>query len=102
MNTLQGRVALVTGSSRGIGAAIAVAFHPARAPVAVHGRDKDAVITAGRHPGGRMAAQHRRQPPGHVPDPEELPAWHEGPRSWCHRHHGFLGGPPARWPRADP
>jgi NAD(P)-dependent dehydrogenase (short-subunit alcohol dehydrogenase family) len=26
MNTLQGRVALVTGSSRGIGAAIAVAF----------------------------------------------------------------------------
>lgn len=45
MNTLQGRVALVTGSSRGIGAAIAVALARHGAAVAVHGRDKDAVTT---------------------------------------------------------
>jgi 3-oxoacyl-[acyl-carrier protein] reductase len=45
MNTLQGRVALVTGSSRGIGAAIAVALARHGAAVAVHGRDKDTVTT---------------------------------------------------------
>jgi 3-oxoacyl-[acyl-carrier protein] reductase len=43
MNTLNGQVALVTGSSRGIGAAIAAAFARHGAAVAVHGRDKDAV-----------------------------------------------------------
>jgi 3-oxoacyl-[acyl-carrier protein] reductase len=43
VNTLGGRVALVTGSSRGIGAAIAthLAAHGAR--VVVHGRDTDAL-----------------------------------------------------------
>ena len=43
MNTLNSQVALVTGSSRGIGAAIAAAFARHGAAVAVHGRDKDAV-----------------------------------------------------------
>jgi 3-oxoacyl-[acyl-carrier protein] reductase len=43
MNALSGQVALVTGSSRGIGAAIAAAFARHGAAVAVHGRDKDAV-----------------------------------------------------------
>jgi 3-oxoacyl-[acyl-carrier protein] reductase len=56
MNTLQGRVALVTGSSRGIGAAIAVALARQGAAIAVHGRDKDAVttvVTGIRDDGGR-------------------------------------------------
>jgi 3-oxoacyl-[acyl-carrier protein] reductase len=42
-NRLEGRVALVTGSSRGIGAAIALLFAAEGAIVAVHGRDKAAV-----------------------------------------------------------
>jgi 3-oxoacyl-[acyl-carrier protein] reductase len=40
---LQGRIALVTGSSRGIGAAIARLFAARGATVIVHGRDADAV-----------------------------------------------------------
>jgi len=43
MRTLDNRVALITGSSRGIGAAIATEFARAGAAVAVHGRDTDAV-----------------------------------------------------------
>jgi 3-oxoacyl-[acyl-carrier protein] reductase len=43
MKPLQDRVAVVTGSSRGIGAAIAVRFAEAGARVVVHGRDADAL-----------------------------------------------------------
>jgi 3-oxoacyl-[acyl-carrier protein] reductase len=43
MSALAGRTALVTGSSRGIGAQIAHVFAAAGARVAVHGRDQDAL-----------------------------------------------------------
>jgi 3-oxoacyl-[acyl-carrier protein] reductase len=43
MSDLSGRTALVTGSSRGIGATIARVFAASGASVAVHGRDSDAV-----------------------------------------------------------
>jgi 3-oxoacyl-[acyl-carrier protein] reductase len=42
MSDLDGVVALVTGSSRGIGAATARLFAAAGAAVAVHGRDRQA------------------------------------------------------------
>jgi 3-oxoacyl-[acyl-carrier protein] reductase len=59
MTTLNGQVALVTGSSRGIGAAIAAAFARHGAAVATHGRDKDAVtavVSGIRDRGGNAIA----------------------------------------------
>jgi 3-oxoacyl-[acyl-carrier protein] reductase len=48
MQRLKNRVALVTGSSRGIGAAIARLFAKEGAKVAVHGRDVDAMSAVQR------------------------------------------------------
>jgi 3-oxoacyl-[acyl-carrier protein] reductase len=59
MNDLHGRIALVTGSSRGIGAAIAKVFATQGAAVVVHGRDSDAVAAVTAHindTGGRALA----------------------------------------------
>jgi 3-oxoacyl-[acyl-carrier protein] reductase len=43
MSELEGKIALVTGSSRGIGAAIAKVFGQHGAHVVVHGRDQEAI-----------------------------------------------------------
>jgi 3-oxoacyl-[acyl-carrier protein] reductase len=56
METIQNRVVWVTGSTRGIGAAVARAFAAQGAKVAVHGRDADAaaeVCAQCMHAGGQ-------------------------------------------------
>src|ERR1035441_5579159 len=59
MSSLHGRVALVTGSSRGIGAAIATLFAHEGAKVVIHGRDTAAMsaVTAGIQQAGGCAMQ---------------------------------------------
>lgn len=59
MSSLQDQVALITGSSRGIGAAIATLFAREGARVVVHGRDADALETVRARieaAGGRVLA----------------------------------------------
>ena len=60
MNTIQGKTALVTGASRGIGRATALALADAGASVLVHYRsaaaEADAVVAHIRNAGGRAHA----------------------------------------------
>src|SRR5262245_30001200 len=61
MQMLQDRVALITGSSRGIGAAIAKAFALEGARVVLHGRDQtalQAVLTDIERLGGSAVSTH--------------------------------------------
>src|ERR1043165_1101067 len=53
---LTGRLALITGSSRGIGRAIAEGYAAAGARVVSNGRDKDAVAAAVKALGGNAVA----------------------------------------------
>jgi len=56
MDSLTGRVALVTGSSRGVGAAIATTFARAGAEVVLHGRDEAALAAVAARIGERGGA----------------------------------------------
>ena len=94
---LRGKVALVTGGSRGIGAATCRALAASGAKVAVNGRDEAAIqavvasirdagggigpaAAAGRDQRAGLALQPRQQPDVHVLHAAMLPAGHDGAR----------------------
>jgi NAD(P)-dependent dehydrogenase (short-subunit alcohol dehydrogenase family) len=67
---MTGKVALVTGASRGIGAAVARAFRSARARVAIVARDADALDRLADELGGSDG--HALAIPADVSDPEAV------------------------------
>ncbi|GAA1874356.1 SDR family NAD(P)-dependent oxidoreductase [Asanoa iriomotensis] len=69
---LKGRVALVTGSSRGLGAAIATAFAAAGAQVVLHGRDEAALAAVRARIGGDVLVVT-----GDVTDTADLDRMHD-------------------------
>lgn len=66
---MAGKVALITGASRGIGAAIAREFHAAGARVAITARDADALQALAEELGGR---DHALPVPADVSDPKAV------------------------------